>query len=91
MAEPVTIGSLIALAISNVGWWIREWKRGRKNENGELLKCIDGKVGAIKTDVAVIKTNQANQEKHCKETTERFGREIVNNRTNIIDLLKGKG
>lgn len=90
MAEPVTIGSLIALALSNVGWWIREWRRGRKNENGNLLKCIDGKVGTIKTDVAVIKTNQETQEKHCKEVTERFEDEIRKNRDNIFDIVKEK-
>lgn len=88
MAEPVTIGAIVVLVISNVGGWIREWRKGRKNENGKLLKCIDKKVGDIKTDVAVIKTNQENQEKHCKETTERFEQEIVNNRSHIIDLLK---
>lgn len=90
MAEPVTIGSLIALALSNVGWWIREWRRGRKNENGDLLKCIDGKVGKIRTDVAEVKTKVGAQESHCKQMTERFDREIVNNRNKIFDILKDK-
>lgn len=88
MTEPITIGAIVVLVISNVGGWIREWRKGRKNENGTLLKCIDGKVGKIKTDVAVIKTNQEAQEKHCREVTGRFEGDIANNRDKIFDIMK---
>ena len=90
MAEPVTIGAIVILAIGNVGNWIREWKKGKKDGNGELLKCIDQKVGTIKTDVAEVKTKLEGQEKHCKQMTEMFGREIVNNRDKIFDIVKEK-
>lgn len=90
MTEPVTIGAIVLLVISNVGGWLTIWRKGRNNEDGKLLKGIDGKVGEIKTEVAQVKTKVEGQENHCKQMTSMFEREIVNNREKIFDILKDK-
>lgn len=38
MAEPITLGGIAVLAISNIGMWIREWRKHSdwKNNNGSM-------------------------------------------------------
>lgn len=99
MTEPLTTGGIIALIISGGAMWIRELKRGRadKGNNKDLKeirkqnKCIDEKVGHIKTNIATIKTSMDGMQANCRQTTSRFEQSINDNRKEILEIAKDKG
>ena len=89
-AEPTTILGLAALIVSNVGIWIREWRKHRD------WKAKNGDVGEIKTDIKEIKTDMGNlkqkvssistEVKAFQRCSKRHDEEIRENRKAILKL-----
>lgn len=98
MAEPITITGLAALLISNIGIWIREWRKGRneKSGNGDIkeikqkTECIDKKVGEIKGSMTGIEASINAMKENCQKTTSRFDAAINENRKEILDMAKSR-
>lgn len=100
-ASLATLGTILGVAVVYVLRERSKWKNEKSN-NGHLeiikekmatkeqLNATNGKIGKIDTKVGIINTNIENMQNNCKMTTERFGKEIGNNRKEILDMAKKK-
>ncbi len=98
-ASLATFGTILGVAVVYILRERGKWK-SEKSNNGHLetikkqmatkeqLDETNGKIGEINTTVGIISTNVDNMQTNCKATTERFGKEIGNNRKEILDMAK---
>ena len=100
-AQAVTMGTVLGAATVYI---LRERSKSKseKSNNGHLkviveqmatkeqLNKTNGKIGKINATMGIISTNVTNMQTNCKATTERFGKEIGNNRKEILDMAKQK-
>ena len=98
-AQAVTIGTVLGAAAVYI---LRERSKSKneKSNNGHLkiivekmatkeqLQKTNGKLTKIDKAVGLINGNVKNIKENCKATTERFGKEIGNNRKEILDIAK---
>jgi len=102
----ITLYGLIALIISGVLSWIREWrKHGTWKKNGndlteiksdvkethKKIDCVDKKVGETKVKIAEVKTAVNAQKTQCSSTVKRFDKAISDQGKQILDLARNQG
>lgn len=109
MAEPTTILGLLSvlggLLISNIGMWIREWRKHQswKRNNGsievikttatetqEQVKRLDGKMGQAREDIREVKTAVTAQKEHCQVTVNQMTKAIADTNSKVFELAKEK-
>lgn len=91
VGESTTIIGLAALVISNVGIWIREWRKHKtwRGQNGDVqeikadVKEVGKKVNGIDTKMASVDTEMKAFGRTCK----RMNGEIRTNRDDIKKLI----
>jgi len=102
MIDPATLGMFGTMLGVTITYILRERSKSKneKSSNGHLeiikkqmatkeqLDETNGKIGKIDKTVGIISTNVENMQTNCKTTTERFGKEISNNRKEILDIAK---
>ena len=96
---------LIALLLSNIGFWIREAQKARsyKTKNGNLeqiktdisttkkkIECVDKKLGQVREDIVEIKTEIKSIKSNCHQTVSRLTSEIQDNREKIFEIAAKK-
>jgi len=94
-SEPTTLLGLAALIVSNVGIWVREWRKHRdwKAKNGDVqeikkdVKTIDGKVDELDTKMAGVEKEIEAFGRTCV----RMNGEISTNRNDIKRLIGKMG
>jgi len=99
----VTLYALIALIISGVLSWIREWQKHKTwSKNGDDLKeikkdvkeshekidAVNDKVGATNIAIAKVKTAVNAQKTQCVSTVKRFDKAISDQNKELISLAK---
>ena len=102
MIDPATLGMFGTMLGATVVYILRERSKGKneKSNNGDIkvikeqmatkkqLDETNGKIGSIDKTIGIISTNVENMQTNCSTTTERFGKEINNNRKEILDMAK---
>jgi hypothetical protein len=92
--EPTTIIGLAALVVSNIGIWIREWRKHKdwKTKNGDVGE-IKGDVREIKRDMGSVKVKLGAVDTDLKNfgrTCARHDEEIRENRKAILKIAGGE-
>lgn len=105
-AGSITLYALIALIISGVLSWIREWQKHKTwSKNGDDLKeikkdvkdshtkidAVDDKVGKTNIKIAEVKTAVNAQKTQCASTVKRFDKAISDQGKQILDLARNSG
>lgn len=102
MPEPTTaiglIAMIVTLLISNIGMWIREWKKHstwQKNGKGinEVNKCvktIDGKMDKANVEIGKVQTSIDDQKAFCKKVSGGLSELVAKNSDRIFELNKDK-
>jgi len=92
MAEPLTMGGIVALLVNAIVMGIREWKKSKTwKKNGTALEEIKKSIVGIDKSMGIIQSEMANLYNNCEATVSRFTEEISSNRDRIFDMAKGKG
>lgn len=88
--ENLDLYGIAALALSNVGMWLREWRKARAEVTEDhRLQKMDEKLDATITGVTQVEVKLEESHKYCSNMTTRFAEEIRNNREKIYNL-RGK-
>jgi len=95
MIDPANIATMGTVLGAAIAYILRERSKNRneKLNNGhlEIIKkqmATKEQLSKIDKITEIIKTNVENMQTNCKTTTERFGKEISNNRKEILDMAK---
>ena len=96
--EPISTATLASLVGGIIAYILRERHKGKNSqENNGDIKDIkkttkETKVclNKVNTSLGIISNDVKNMRQNCTQTTERFGKEITENRKDIKDILKDK-